>query len=112
VRGDLRAVQAFVLPSKQEPYPVAVLEALAAGVPCVVTDDTGLSPRLAELGAACVNDGSPEEIARDVLSLIDSEDRWTAVASAGRRFAEDEVSIEEVAERVSAAYATLLADAR
>ncbi|MGY1797737.1 MULTISPECIES: glycosyltransferase [unclassified Blastococcus] len=112
VRRDLSEVQAFVLPSKQEPYPVAVLEALAAGVPSVITRDTGLSKSLAERRAARVNDGSAKAIARDVLDLIGCQQTWMAAASAGRRFAAQEASIEAIGNQLTATYTRLLSSAR
>lgn len=48
----LRRADVYVLPSVNEPYPMSVLEALAAGVPVICTDNCGLAPSLREMGAA------------------------------------------------------------
>jgi glycosyltransferase involved in cell wall biosynthesis len=53
-RGDvpelLAAVDAFALPSEREGLSMALLEAMAAGVPAVVSDDPGNAEAVAEAG--------------------------------------------------------------
>lgn len=49
ISGYLQASDLFVLPSRFEAMPIVILEALAAGLPCVVTD-VGDNARLVEDG--------------------------------------------------------------
>lgn len=69
-------VQVFVLPSVDEPFPMALLEAMSVGLPCVITDSTGISDELRERGAARVTDGTPGEIAAAVSSLLEDRATW------------------------------------
>ena len=47
IPGILKSCQAFVLPSRWEGMPNALLEALAAGLPCIATDVEGVRELLA-----------------------------------------------------------------
>ncbi|MCX5375753.1 glycosyltransferase [Streptomyces sp. NBC_00091] len=47
VRTELRRAHVYVLPSVDEPFPMSVLEALAVGVPPVVTHSNGLARDIA-----------------------------------------------------------------
>lgn len=62
----------FVLPSRHENFGIAVLEALAAGVPAVVTAEVQLSEFIAAnaLGAICA--ASPSALAADLLRFLGS----------------------------------------
>lgn len=42
----LASADVFVLPSREDPYPSVILEALASGLPCVTFDETGGIPDL------------------------------------------------------------------
>ena len=53
IPGILKSCQAFVLPSRWEGMPNALLEALAAGLPCIATDVEGVRELLAD-GAGTV----------------------------------------------------------
>lgn len=107
-RANLARASVFVLPSFAEPFPMALLEALSAGLPAVVTDQTGLSEAVGAAGAARVTDGSPEALAAGVLALLEP-DVWhrasrAAVALAGSRFA-----MARIAERLLEVYAGAVA---
>jgi glycosyltransferase involved in cell wall biosynthesis len=53
--GALRAAAAFVLPSHQENFGVAAVEALACGVPVLISDQVNIWPDLVHDEAAIVN---------------------------------------------------------
>lgn len=80
----------FVLPTQYETAPLVLLEALAMGVPCVMTS-TGLGPRLLRSGETGeVTSREPCEVAQSVLmvkTLLDSKGR-DAVANLCRSAAE------------------------
>lgn len=66
----LDAASIMVLPSVDEPFPMAVLEALAHGRPVVVTDSCGLADRITGSGAGVVTDGSAQELADAARQLL------------------------------------------
>lgn len=94
----------YVLPSVNEPFPMTVLEALAAGTPVVCTDSSGIAGELARRGAAMVTDGSPQAMADAVCDLLGDEDRRRSLVEAGRRAVEEVFSIHAVGNRLEEIY--------
>jgi glycosyltransferase involved in cell wall biosynthesis len=107
-RAHLADASVFVLPSVAEPFPMALLEAFSAGLPAVITDRTGLSPVARETGAARVTDGSPEEIAAQILRLLDEPGLWTETAAAARTLAEQRFTMSRIAARLVEVYRTAI----
>jgi glycosyltransferase involved in cell wall biosynthesis len=86
----LPALDVFVLPSRPEveTQPLAVLEAMAAGVP-VVTTPVGDLPSLLEQGAAGVLAAAePQALADTIAALLDDAPRGRRLAARGRLVAE------------------------
>jgi glycosyltransferase involved in cell wall biosynthesis len=82
---------------------MALLEALAAGVPAVITDDTGPSELVRNAGAGIVTDGSPEQLAAGVLRLLDGA-AWAPAADAALRLATERFGLPAVAARLAEIY--------
>jgi glycosyltransferase involved in cell wall biosynthesis len=103
-RRLLPAACVFVLPSILEPFGMALLEAFSAGVPGVITDQTGLSKPAADAGAALITDGSPAQIAVAVVRLLDDSELWQRTSAAARRLAADEFGMARIADRLLEIY--------
>ena len=76
----------FALTANYEPFGLAPLEALAAGLPAVVTKNGGPSESLREGDeeyGVLVDPGDPEEVAAGLYSLAGNADRWRRFAEAG-----------------------------
>ena len=58
--GALRAAEAFVLPSHQENFGIAVVEALACGVPVIISDKVNIWPEIAQDQAGIVKADTAE----------------------------------------------------
>jgi UDP-glucose:(heptosyl)LPS alpha-1,3-glucosyltransferase len=66
------AADVFVLPTRQDPWGITLIEAMAAGVPVVTTAAAGSSAAVRAAGAGLVLDeNSPSAIAAAVASLVD-----------------------------------------
>ena len=68
--GALRAAEAFVLPSHQENFGVAVVEALACKVPVLISDKVNIWPEIQEDAAGIVNADTTEGTFRSMAALL------------------------------------------
>jgi glycosyltransferase involved in cell wall biosynthesis len=83
---QLAALDVFVLPSRWEAFPLAVLEALACGVPQVATDVGGTSEALLDgVTGRLVTPGQAAPLAAAVAELLEAPGRRAAMAEASRR---------------------------
>lgn len=70
VPARLSKASVYVLPAEREPYPMAVLEAMSAGVPVVVCADCGLAPAIAETESGIVSAGTAEALETAVRQVL------------------------------------------
>jgi glycosyltransferase involved in cell wall biosynthesis len=68
--GAFHAADAFVLPSHQENFGIAVVEALACGVPVLISDKVNIWPDIAQDEAGIVNPDTAEGTYRSMTSLL------------------------------------------
>ncbi|MDZ7294412.1 MAG: glycosyltransferase family 4 protein [candidate division KSB1 bacterium] len=106
----LRAADLFVLPSRAEGQPNALLEAMACGLPCVarrldgVTDELLLNGRRGRL----VDGDEAEDFARALLELAESPQTRKTLGAEARAYVERHHDIGRVADAYCALYGTLL----
>jgi glycosyltransferase involved in cell wall biosynthesis len=68
--GALRGAEAFVLPSHQENFGVAVVEALACEVPVLISDKVNIWPEIQEDKAGIVNADTADGTYRSLVELL------------------------------------------
>jgi glycosyltransferase involved in cell wall biosynthesis len=68
--GAFHAADAFVLPSHQENFGVAVVEALACGVPVLISDKVNIWPDIVHDEAGIVNPDTAEGTYRSMITLL------------------------------------------
>ena len=91
------AADLFVLPSwLREAQPLTILEAMAAGVPCVVADDGGMPDLVGQDAGRVVPARDPARLAAAVKDLLDPA-VWAAAAAAARQRFEQRFAPEAVA---------------
>ena len=91
-RELLAAVDAFVLPSEGEGFPLALQEALVTGIPCVVTPGPGYDDYLRE-GEAVLVARDPAAIREVLTRLAHDEHERTELAARARAAGEREFGV-------------------
>jgi len=66
----LAAGHLFVLPSRFEGLPIAPLEALSYGLPCILTPETNLGDVVSASGTGWVSPGDPDRLAETIAAAV------------------------------------------
>ena len=80
--GYLRALDVFVLPSDWEGLPIAILEAMACGVPQVATHVGGTPEAVTDNTGVLVAPGDAAALAEAIVSLLEDDARRGRMAEA------------------------------
>lgn len=108
-RWLLTRADVFVLPSASENFGIAVVEAMSAGAPVIVTHGCGLADFVAQWQAGIVTDGTMESLRTALTTLLSDEALRLAMGESGRRAARQELSLEAFGARLESLYRTVLA---
>jgi glycosyltransferase involved in cell wall biosynthesis len=82
-----RRASLVVLPSKTENFGTTVIEAMAAGVPVVISPEVNLAPEIERAGAGIVSDRNPASLAAAITALLTDANARVRLAEAGCAFA-------------------------
>jgi glycosyltransferase involved in cell wall biosynthesis len=106
----LRNCLLFVLPSRSEPFGIAVAEALACGRPVVASSVGGIQEIIEnERSGILVEPDRPEQLADAVLRVLEDVVLRERIANAGLRRVKDDFSSHRTGSRYEGLYSTLLA---
>lgn len=105
------ATDVFLLTSRNEGTPVALIEAMAAGVPGVSTDVGGVRDVISgpELGVL-VPSGGAAALAEAVCALLDRPELRRQMGERGRQSVLERYSLDRLADDIAALYRELLRD--
>lgn len=98
IRDRLHASDLFVLPSRSEGMPLALLEAMATGTPCIATRVGGV-PEMADEAVRLVNAEDPDDLADAITHLARTPEFLKDLGECGR-----ERSLEFSTGKTNAAY--------
>lgn len=90
-RADL-----FMLPSNYEGLPMAILEAMAYGLPVVASDVGGVSEAVKNGECGYVVHNSVDDFAARIRELLDDEERLRAFSAAARGIYEERFTVEKM----------------
>ncbi len=99
----------LVLPSASENFGMAVVEAMNAARPVIVTTGCGLADFVDRHGAGLVTDGSVEALLAAMAELLGNERRRVTMGEAGRAAAQRELSLDAFGARLESLYCSVLA---
>jgi N-acetyl-alpha-D-glucosaminyl L-malate synthase BshA len=106
----LASADVFLLPSEQESFGLAALEALSCGIPVVASAIGGI-PELVDLGETGYLSpvGDVEGMAGHVLSLVADRARWAAFSRRARQRVLERFTLAPAMDRYEALYRRLVA---
>lgn len=112
VEDELRRWDAFALPSRRDPFPISMLEAMAIGLPVIGARTDGLAEQITSESGLLVAPEDPEALAAAMLSLreMPRAERQELGSNARARVA-NRFSLERQADGLAEAYRSVLARA-
>jgi glycosyltransferase involved in cell wall biosynthesis len=106
----LRHTRVFALPSADENFALGVAEAMAAGVPVLITDRVGIHAEIAEAEAGIVVPRSVEALTAGLARLLEDADAAARLGANGRALAGDRYSWTRVAADLEDMYLSVKGD--
>jgi glycosyltransferase involved in cell wall biosynthesis len=104
----LREARLFVLPSHSENFGIAVLEAMAAGRPVIVSPGVGLADAVRRSDCGMVVDAEPDALAKALGELWGDEARRRSMGDRGRALVEREYTWPRIARQMEELYHSIL----
>ncbi len=105
----LHAADVFVLSSRQEGFPITILEAMAAGRPVIAPDVGGCAEAVVhgETGLI-VPPEAPEALGEAIITLLNDPQRAREMGAAGRERVEAEFTVDRMVEQHLELYDSLI----
>ncbi|SRR5581483_562207 len=103
----LSDADAWVLPSYDENFAVAAVEAMAAGAPIVITDRVGIHEQVSRAQAGLVVEPTVAAVRDGLLALLQDENERRAMGERARRLALTEFSWDTIAAALLREYQAL-----
>ena len=103
-----RESDVFVLPSYSENFGMAVVEAMAAEKPVVITKGVGISKEVETAGAGLVINKDEKQLAEAILKILENPELAQKMGKNGKKLVETEFSSEKVTENWIKEYKNLI----
>lgn len=103
----LRDADVFVLPSYGENFGISIVEAMACGLPVLISDKVGIWREIAEADAGIITTCQSERIADAIERLLNDPGLRMALGRRGKMLVAAQFSTDRMAERMETAYQSL-----
>lgn len=107
VESELAGCDMMIHPSIDEPFGIALLEGMRAGLPIVASDVGGI-PEVVGDCAILVEPRKPDNLSIAVIDLLNSPERMTQLGSAGRKRFEREFTLGRMIDRIEAYFKSVV----
>lgn len=104
----LQGADIFVLPSFSENFGIAVAEALAHGLPVIITPDIQIAPEISAANAGLIIPGEEEAIANAIAQLLDNPEQRYQLSENGKKLVKQRYSWNAIASQLTQAYRTII----
>ncbi len=94
----------FVLPSRHDAFPSAVLEAMLLGKPVLVSAETGVAEIVGAAGCGFLVEPTVDSIASGLVNALAERNEWPELGSRGQLFAQKQLRWEFIGAKVGAFY--------
>lgn len=98
----------FVLPSYSENFGIAVLEAMACGLPVIVSEKVNLWPSVVAAKAGLVAPCDAEVFSRKILNILEDDDLARKMGTNGIALVRNDFSWCEIATKLTSVYSSLI----
>jgi glycosyltransferase involved in cell wall biosynthesis len=109
VPSELRRWDILVMPSREDPFPLAVLEGMASGLAVVGTAVGGIPEQVAGDSGVLVEPDDPHGLATAIVALARDGGRRSALGRRARRRVAAELTLENQALQLDSAYRAAMA---
>jgi glycosyltransferase involved in cell wall biosynthesis len=104
----MAAAGCFVISGVTEGHPKALIEAMAAAMPCIGVHGQGIDNVLTEAENGLLVDADPEQLRQAILTMLDNTDLAARLGESARDFSVANYSLETVAEKYDRLLSSLL----
>jgi glycosyltransferase involved in cell wall biosynthesis len=98
----------FVLPSYSENFGLAVLEAMAAGLPVIISDNVNIWREVESAGAGKVVPCDVPKLTAEILGLLDKPEMADQMGQKGKKLVRDDYAWHKIATRLQESYAAII----
>ena len=104
----LQGSDLFVLPSYSENFGISVAEAMAAGLPVIVTPEVQIAPEIAKEKAGLVAEGTVDALSGALKQLLDSENLRRDMGFNGKQLTRRLYAWDIAARKITALYTSVI----